>query len=1086
MGGEKVTFGQQRTRHSAGTPVELQWKPDGSKRDRKGRRWQLMWILAIGVTLVCLRGARSAQTPQASPEAYSNLRWRLIGPFRGGRVTAVTGIPGDHSTYYAGTPGGGLWKTTDGGQVWKPIFDSVEVASVGAVAVAASDANRVYVGTGEQTPGDGVWRSDDAGATWTNIGLRDTQFISTVLVNPNDPNTLLVAALGGRAPGEDRGVFKTTDGGRIWRKVLYKDEQSGVVDMSRDPVAPNIVFAAFESGVFGRAQIGTEHGIYKSIDGGETWEPLNGQGLPASNLGRIGIVAAAGSGGRRVYAIVNQGFFRSDDSGQTWQRTTSDPRIVSTNYFGKVFANPRNPDDVFIGQTSMYRSTDGGHTWKPFDGAPSGDDFHVIWISSENSKYMILGVDQGAIISEDGGSTWSSWYNQPTGQLYHVSTDNQFPYNVYAAQQDSGTVGLPSRSDYGEITDSERFSVDGFEAAYIAPDPANPNIVYSGGWYNTIVRYDRTTGQFATVFVRGDKYRTAGMAPIMYAPQDARTLYLGTQYLLKSTDGGMSWQQASPDLTEGSASAGGQNASQSGAANRARNAAINTLSFSAASGGGIWAGTTNGRIQITRNAGKSWQDVTPKDLPAVTSISILDASHFDASTAYAVINAFQSSEPLIYRTHDGGKSWQKIVMGLPTSGPTAGIARFVREDSVRKGLLYAGTETSVWVSLDDGDHWQSLQLNLPASSMRDLAVHGDDLVLATYGRSIYILDNVTPLRQINSNTIGAAAYFYKPADAIRARWDNNQDTPLPIDVPAGKNPPDGAILDYNLQAASNDATIEITDARGNLVRHFGTTEPPAPAFPNVPDYWFAPPAVVSKSAGAHRFVWDLRYADPLVLPYNYYGALIDYTEYTLADHAIPGETPRRQPVGPLVVPGSYTVTLTVDGHAYKQQVTVRLDPRVHTSQADLEAQLAWAQKLTRAVNATHDVFLQAHALQGAIAQDQMEAPQGQPASGLADTFKSLMDQVAAIAEGTRVAPGVGPENRDLSRIYTMVESGDIRPSDAAKESAQASCGQMEKSLAAWRLLNTQTLPGINSQLATQNMAALPIMTTFPADSPCGK
>ena len=1030
----------------------------------------------------------TAQNDQVPPELYSSLRWRLIGPFRGGRVTSVCGVPGDHSTYYAGTPGGGVWKTIDGGQVWKPIFDNVDVASVGAVAVAPSDPNRIYVGTGEQTPGDGVWESADAGTTWTNIGLRDTHFISTILVNPTNPDTLLAAALGDRASGENRGVFKTTDGGRLWKKVLYKDDESGVVDMSFDPVAPNIVFATFESGVFGRLQTASEYGIYKSIDGGDTWDRLGGQGLPPSNLGRIGIVAAPDSGGRRVYAIVNQGFFRSDDSGQTWQRTTSDPRIVSTNYFGKVFVNPRNADDVFIGQTSMYRSTDGGHTWNAFNGAPSGDDFHVIWISPDNPKFMIQGVDQGAIVSEDGGNSWSSWYNQPTGQLYHVSTDNQFPYMVYAAQQDSGTVGLPSRSGFGEITDNERFSVDGFEAAFIAPDPSNPNIVYSGGWYGSVVRFDRTTGQLATVFVRGDKYRTASMAPLLFAPKDPRTLYLGTQFLLKSTDGGLSWQQSSPDLTAAPApSDASQSAVTTGAQLRARAAAIDTISFSAANTGLIWAGTTNGRIQISRDLGKSWHDVTPNDLPAVSSVGTMEASHFDANTAYTSLTAFQNSEPLLYRTRDGGKTWQKIVTGLPTSGTLAGIARFVREDPVRRGLLYAGTETSVWVSFDDGDHWQPLQLNLPPTSMRDLTVHGEDLVLATYGRSIYILDDVTPLRQV-SRDIPTAPLLFKPAEAVRIRWDNNQDTPLPREVAAGKNPPDGAIFDYFLpSAATGDASIDITDARGNLVRHFSSAAAaPANSFPNVPEYWFATPAVVSKEAGAHRFVWDLRYAEPRVLPYNYYGALIDYTEYTLADHAIPEETPRVQPQGPLVAPGTYAITLTVNGQAYKQQLTVKIDPRVHTPQSDLEQQLDWALHMTRALSATHDGFFQAHALQEAIAAEQVSASGDQSNEEVTSALKSLAERAASVAQGTHTEPGFGPENRDLARTFTMIESGDMRPADTAKEAAQQICGQVEKSVAAWRELNAQTLPQVNTVLAAHHLAPLPVAANLPGDSPCGK
>ena len=484
-------------------------------------------ILVAGLAL----GGSALPAQQVPPSLYSQLKWRLIGPFRGGRVTCVTGVPGNTAVYYAGTPGGGLWKTEDGGQVWKPVFDDANVASVGAVAVAPTNARIVYVGTGEQTPGNGMWKSTDAGTSWKHIGLEKTHFISTVRVDPRNPDTVFVAVLGDRTSGDQRGVFKSTDGGATWKKVLYRDELSGVIDLTFASDAPSILFAAFQrrgpGGGRGGAQPAPVQEIYKSIDSGETWQPLNETGLPSSGLGRIGVVVAQGTSGQRVYAIVDQGFFRSDDSGATWTRTTTDPRITSSGYFGQVFVNPRNPDDVFIGQTSMYRSTDGGKNWIAFNGAPSGDDFHSIWVNPENPQYMIQGVDQGAIISEDGGKTWSSWYNQPTGQLYHLTTDNQYPYMVYASQQDSGTVGIPSRSSFGEISDAERISIGGFEAAYIAVDPLHPNYVYSNSWYGSVVRFDRVTGQIPTVFIRSARYREASMAPLVYSPQDPHTLVLG-------------------------------------------------------------------------------------------------------------------------------------------------------------------------------------------------------------------------------------------------------------------------------------------------------------------------------------------------------------------------------------------------------------------------------------------------------------------------------------------------------------------------------------------------------------------------------
>jgi photosystem II stability/assembly factor-like uncharacterized protein len=744
----------------------------------------------------------------------------------------------------------------------------------------------------------------------------------------------------------------------------------------------------------------------------------------------------------------------------------------------------------------MYRSTDGGKNWFAFNGAPSGDDFHVIWVNPENPQFMIQGVDQGAIVSEDGGKTWSSWYNQATGQLYHLTTDIQYPYIVYASQQDSGTVAIPSRSELGEISDAERFSIGGFEAAYIAVDPLNANLVYSNSWYGSVVRFDRTTGQIATVFVRSEKYREASMAPLVYSPQDPHTLYLGTQYVLKTTDGGMSWQEISPDLTivppppTPPAGATGTPPAGQGAGRGGRGGSINTLSPSTKAQGVIWSGSTNGRIQVTQDGGANWKDVSPAELPAAqsgapaaSSVQIIDASHFDGQTAYAAMTAGQDPAPFIFRTHDGGLSWTKIVEGLPGDV----FVRFVREDTERKGLLFAGTDASVWVSFDDGDHWQSLQLNLPVSSMRDLVVHGDDLALATYGRSLYILDDITPLRQAAASiTAGGNPYLFQPANAVRVRWDVNQDTPLPKETAVGKNPPDGAILDYFLPSApKGEITLDIVDSRNFLFRRFTSVAPPAPTMPaNVPDYWFAPPPVLSKAPGHTRFLWDLRGPDPDALPYSYYGNILDYTEYTLADHAIPMDTPRVQPQGPLAAPGAYTAVLTVEGKEYRQNLTVSMDPRVHATPADLMDQFSWAQKATHAMSASAIVFRQIVALRAAIEDRQKALATGEKGTNndaLVKALKDAADQVTAIQEGSRPArgvpatQGVGPVNRDMARDYWMVESGDIRPSESAKASVQELCGVLDKNLEAWRQLNSQVLTPLNAQLLTYRLAPLPIV-----------
>jgi photosystem II stability/assembly factor-like uncharacterized protein len=842
---------------------------------------------------------------------------------------------------------------------------------------------------------------------------------------------------------------------------------------------------------------------------------VTGQGLPTTNIGRVGIAVAPGTKGQRVLAIMNQGLFRSDDSGATWRRTTTDPRIVGTGYFSRVFVDPTSPDFIYVAQTSLYRSTDGGQTFAAFAGAPSGDDFHVMWIDPGDSHRMLVGVDQGAIVSVDGGQSWTSWYNQPTGQFYHVSTDNAFPYRVYAAQQDSGTAAVVSRSDFGEITYRDWFPIAGFEIAHIAPDPTDPNVVYSGGWYGSVLRFDKTTGQYAHVFVRGNNYRTAGAAPLVFSPQDPHTLYLGTQYVLKTTDRGMTWQPVSPDLTVSSkapsnpaagssTSTPGSNAGQAAR----RNAAITTLSPSTVKPGLIWAGTSNGLVQLTTDGGASWVETSGVDVsgrdasrPVASTpergdppqpgpsarafISNLEASAHDAATAYASVNVGQEPAPYIYRTRDAGHTWQPIVAGLPTDA----IVRVVRADPVRKGLLYAGTETGVHFSFDDGDHWQPLQLNLPTTSVRDLVVHGDDLVAATFGRALWILDDLTPLRQLDTAIAGSDAFLFHPQTALRARWDVNQDTPLPPDTPAGRNPPDGAIIDYYFKSApSHDVRLVIYDNRGNEVREFSSEPgPEPPPFPNAPDYWFEPPERLTRASGMNRFVWDLRYSHPRALPYNYYGALIDYTEYTLADYAIPGQTPRYQPQGPLVLPGQYFVVLTAGGKQYRQPLEVKLDPRVNTQQAALAKQLDLENRIGAQMAISFDAFNQIRTLRAAVADRRKQLAGQTRAAGAPDItslLEALEQKLAALAEGTRSEGGFGTVNRDLARLATMVQGSDTEPSSTARDVAVESCKVLNKSLAAWRQGNGHDLPSLNEMLKQSGAAMLPVVTAIPQDQPC--
>ena len=1024
------------------------------------------FLLAI-FSIVLLTTTASAQY---NPESFSAMKWRLVGPHRGGRVTAVAGIPGKPAIYYFGTPGGGVWKTTDGGRVWKPIFDDTHVASIGALALAPSNPEIIYVGTGEETEGNGVYKSTDGGKTWMNVGLRNTHHISSLIVDPRNPNIVLAGSLDFFNPSPEKGIFKTTDGGKTWKNVLFKDDKTSIMDMCAAPDDPRIIYAAtytFQYDPNNRRNISGDAQIYKSTDEGATWQPLSGTGLPEAGRGRIGLAVAPGTGGKRVYAIMNPGFFRSDDGGLTWRRSTTDPRILGNAFFSRTFVDPKNADVVYVMQTSMYRSTDGGKTFESFKGGPSGEDQHVLWIAPDDPQRMFLGSDQGAIISVDGGHTWTEWFNQPTGQMYHVVTDNEFPYRLYASQQDSRSVAVLSRSDFGMITYRDWFSTGSFESGYIAPDPANPNLVYSVGWYGSVLRMDRTTGQIATVFAPGSNYRYTWETPLVFSPRDPKALYVGMQSVLRTTDEGKTWQEISPDLTEKIPSPNNQGV-------------IQTITPSAAQPGEIWVGTNSGFVQLTRDNGATWNDVTPPppQLPSRSNITLIEASSVDAETAYVIASAGRgSSTPYIYRTRDAGKTWQKIVTGLPQNV----IARVVREDPARKGLLYAGTETGIYVSFDGGDRWQPMQFNLPTTSVRDLNVHGDDLVAATYGRGLWILDDLSPLRQVNIEVGSAGAHLFKPATAMHVRWDNHPDTPLSADVPAGENPPDGAIIYYYLKSApAREIALEIRDEHGRTVRQF-TSKAPAPdnTPKNVPDYWFAPPDVLSKNRGLNRFVWDLQWPHPATLAYSFRGVHLDYIEYTLPDHAIAGKTPRDQPPGPLVAPGKYEIVLTVDGRTYRQPLVVNLDPRVRVSSADLEAQVDLARRIDAWMNTSFRSYNDVSALGAVLAGAQKTLAANPQLKKAGDAALALDKELLEIQDGTNAAPGFGSVNRDLARYVTMIQSGDMRPAKSAADSAGLACTALKNDLLRWRVMNAERLPAFNQIL---KQAKLPPLATMKVEN----
>jgi photosystem II stability/assembly factor-like uncharacterized protein len=883
---------------------------------------------------------------QIDSSYFAHLQWRCIGPHRGGRTVGAVGVPQQPNVFYIGVNNGGVWKTTDYGRTWIPIFDDQPTGSIGDIVVSPSNPNVVYVGSGEgiQRPdlsvGDGIYKSTDAGKTWTHLGLNDAQQIGGLAIDPTNENRVFVAALGHPyGPNAERGVYRTVDGGKTWEKVLYKDENTGAAQVTIDPNNPNVVYAALWAGRQGPwengAWNGPESGLFKSTDGGSTWNKLT-DGLPTTQqgLGRIGF-AIAPTNSNRMYATVESprfgGVYRSDNAGESWRLLTNDNRYYGrASDFAELKVDPTNADVVYSANVVTWKSVDGGLTWTAFRGAPGGDDYHRIWINPSNRDIILIASDQGAIITVNGGQTFSSWYNQPTAQFYHVSTDNAFPYNVYGGQQESGSVGIASRSNDGEITFHEWHPVAVEEYGYVAADPLDPNIIYGG----KISKYDKRTGQVQNISpesVRSGKYRFLRTAPVLFSPIDPKTLYFAGNVLFKTRNGGMNWQIISPDLTRDSwdvpQSVGIYTTND--LKTMPRRGVIYTVAPSFKDINTIWVGTDDGMIHITRDGGKTWKNVTPPEITSWSKVSIMEASHSDVNTAYAAVNRIRCDDmrPHIYKTTDGGKSWQEITNGLPNDPINA-----IREDPKKKGLLFAGSERAVYVSFDDGEHWQSLRLNMPASSIRDLVIKDDDLVVGTHGRSFWILDNMSALRQLSPpdrrtgiQTTAQPTTLFKPQAATRVRWDMWTDTPLPQEEPAGQNPPDGAIIDYYLSDNAKDVSLTILDAKGNSVRHFTNHDtmykiPPL----NIPLYWIRPQQVLSPEKGSHRFLWDMHYT-PLNIPPSYpIGAIYKNTA--------PAET------SPWVMPGTYTVQFNVDGKIFSQQLIVKMDPRVKTSVADLQKQ----------------------------------------------------------------------------------------------------------------------------------------------------
>ncbi|HUJ41653.1 MAG TPA: hypothetical protein VLW54_14020 [Candidatus Acidoferrales bacterium] len=1048
----------------------------------RAKRWAGM--LAC-VAAVCAGGAaaRTGAAPQQAKaydaKFFAGMHWRSIGPFRSGRVLAVTGVRGEPDTYYFGSVGGGVWKTNDAGRTWNPIFDAEPVASIGAIAVAPSDPKVIYVGSGEAdmrssiSGGNGMYKSVDGGKTWARIGLEDSQAIGRILVSAKDPNRVFVAALGHPyGPNAERGVFLTTDGGKSWRKVLYKDENTGAIDLAFEPGNEQTMWAALWQtrrppwSIY-PPSYGPGSGLYRSRDGGEHWEAVTGHGLPAEGLGRVGI-AFAPSNVRRMYLIVDAkegGVYRSDDGGANWKRTGTDKRIWERGwYFGELTVDPRNADTVYVMDTAAYKSEDGGATFAAWKGAPGGDDYHELWIDPDEPRRMVMSCDQGAIVTRNGGRTWSSWYNQAIGQFYHVATDNRFPYWVYGAEQDSGAAATPSRSHYRTIDAHDWRPLEaGGENGYVAPDPEHPGIIYGG----TVTRENLETGEdqdLPPMLAHTGSYRRTWTLPLVFSPVEPHVLYFGSQVMFRTADGGSTWQAISEDLTreEPGVPANLDAATAADAPAGKRRGVIYTIAPSPVRAGEIWAGTDDGLIQVTEDEGKNWKDVTPGAVGAWSKVTHIEASHFDAGTAYAAVDRHRLDDrkAYLYRTRDYGGSWTAASRGIPEGS----FLNCVREDPERRGLLYACTETGVYVSFDDGDHWQALALNMPNVSVRDLVVHGDDLVIATFGRAFWVLDDMTPLREMGAEVEGSEAWLYRPATAYREKRTSDEGTPVPVDEPQAENPPSGAMLDYYLrEKPAAGVRLEIFDPAGKLVRRFASDDKLPRTNPDSVPFtmnWVAEPQALSAEAGAHRFVWDLRMALPAGVRRSY-----------------------RMPGGAWVAPGEYTVKLTAGEKTLTQKLTVKMDPRVKATDEALRAQYELARRLGAQIGEIAGALQQAGAL-----RKQMEERK-RAAAGNKKAVQELeqIEKKVEAATGPETEPGFetpGPTLPGeglvplrsaldaLERVFAVEQSAAAAPTEDVRTAAGHWQAAGEDSLRIWKSVQEEVRGKVNPMLEKEGVKPL--------------
>ena len=1029
---------------------------------------------------------------------------------------AAAGHPLRPFTFYMAQVNGGVWKTTDAGRTWNPIFDDQPTGSIGVIAVAPSNPDVIYVGSGEGlhrpdlSTGNGVYKSADAGRTWTHLGLTDAQQIPSLAVDPRNPDRVFVAALGHPyGPNEERGIFRSTDGGRTFQKVLYKDENTGGNDVDIDPSNPDVVYATmweerqgpWENAVWA----GTGGGIFKSTDGGTNWTPLT-RGLPVVVQANLAISPA---NPKRLYAAVagtdkpgpldqargTGGIYRSDDAGESWTLVSTDPRPTGRIGGGDLpmpIPHPKDPDTLVVASTVSWKSTDGGKSWLPFKGAPGGEDYQNGWFNPENPDIMLLAADQGAVVTLNGGQTWSSWYNQSTAQMYHVIADNAFPYRVCSGQQESGSACVSSRGNYGAISARDWLPVGVDEYGYVAPDPLNPDIVYGG---RTVSRFDRRTGQVSAVGPvagRGGgpgaqgNFRQVRTMPVVFSEVDKRSLFFANNHLWKTVDGGHSWKQISPDLTRKTweiPKSVGKYSSLPGSQPTQRGV-IYTVAPSYQDLRRVWVGTDDGLIHVTTDGGVTWKDITPPELSAWAKVSLIDAGRFDPRTAYAAVNTLRLDDlrPHIYRTHDGGATWTEIVTGIP-AGETVNA---VREDPKRKGLLFAGTERAVYVSFDDGGKWQPLRQNMGVTSVRDIIVKDDDLVAGTHGRGFWILDDITPLRQIGAATESEDVVLFEPTVAWRVRWNTSTDMPWPVEEPTGPNPPDGAIINYYLrQPASGPVSLEIEDAQGRMVRRYSSSDTvapiPQPANAPVPLYWYRAPQTLSAAAGMHRFVWDVHY-QPIADSGGAGGGRGGLPITAIPHNSAPA------PGTPWVSPGTYRVKLTANGKTVSQSITVKQDPRVKTPALTMQQVYA----------ATSALYFGAVDAQAAIAKatawrDQIGTVRGSASGDAAAALTAFERKLEAVVgapaagaggRGGRGGGGGAPQSAaatpaaetvqsvrtQLGALMNSMQAADVAPPANTLNAVAAARAAALRVMGQWKAIETIDLPAVNTRLRAAGVA----------------